>query len=153
MLRFRWRRCPDCLAQRCTEIKTQAMPDTYFDLVRRFPLIHIRDDAHLDAAQEIIDHLLQVELDRGAQEYLDVLTGLVEAYEDKHVPIRDASEADVLRELMNANRLSQPKLARAVGIAQSTISAVLNGSRSLTKDQVITLARHFGVAPGAFLPR
>jgi plasmid maintenance system antidote protein VapI len=54
---------------------------------------------------------------------------------------------------MSANRLSQPKLAKAVGIAQSTISAVLNGSRSLTKDQAITLARHFGVSPAAFLPR
>ena len=31
------------------------------------------------------------------------------------MPIEDASEADVLRELMNANRLTQPKLARAVG--------------------------------------
>jgi HTH-type transcriptional regulator/antitoxin HigA len=135
-----------------TKTKTQAMPDTYFDLVRRFPLTHIRDDAHLDAAQEIIDHLLQEDLELGAQEYLAVLTDMVETYEDKHVPIRDASEADVLRELMNANRLSQPKLAKAVGISQSTISAVLNGSRSLTKDQVIALAKHFGVAAGAFLP-
>ena len=88
----------------------------------------------------------------GAQEYLDALTDLVEIYEEKHVPIRDASEADVLRELMNANRLSQPKLARAAGISQSTISAVLNGTRSLTKEQVIALAKHFGIAPAAFLP-
>jgi HTH-type transcriptional regulator/antitoxin HigA len=135
-----------------TKPKTQPMPDSYFKLVRRFPLVHIRDDAHLDAAHQLIDDLLQEDLDLGAQEYLDVLTDLVETYEDKHVPIRDASEADVLRELMNANRLSQPKLAKAVGIAQSTISAVLNGSRSLTKGQVIALAKHFGVAPGAFLP-
>jgi HTH-type transcriptional regulator/antitoxin HigA len=129
------------------------MPDSYFALVRRLPLTHIRDDTHLKAAQEVIDRLLQEDLDLGAQEYLDVLADLVEAYEEKHVPIRDASEADVLRELMSANRLSQPKLAKAVGISQSTISAVLSGSRSLTKRQVIALARHFGIAPGAFLPR
>ena len=77
---------------------------------------------------------------------------MVEAYEDAHVPIRDASEADVLRELMNANGLTQPKLAKAVGIAQSTISAVLNGTRALTKNQIITLSRFFGVGPGAFMP-
>ena len=135
-----------------TKTKGRPMPDSYFDLVRRFPLTHIRDDAHLDAAQEVIDRLLQEDLDFGAQEYLDVLTDMVEAYEDQRVPIRDASEADVLRELMGANRLNQPMLAKAVGISQSTISAVLNGARSLTKAQVIKLAKHFAIAPAAFLP-
>ena len=84
----------------------------------------------------MIDALLQRECDQGARKYLNVLTDMVEAYEDEHVEIRDASEADVLRELMSANRLSQPKLAKAVAIAHP-ISAVLNGSRSLTKDQVV----------------
>ena len=134
------------------KIKTWTLSDTYFELVKRFPLTYIHDDDHLDAAQAVIDELLQQNLDEGAQEYLNVLTDMVEAYEDAHVPIQDASEADVLRELMNANRLTQPKLAKAVGISQSTISAVLNGARSLTKDQVITLARHFGIGPAAFLP-
>jgi HTH-type transcriptional regulator / antitoxin HigA len=131
---------------------SQALPATYFALVKRFPLTHIRDDDHLSAASAVIDQLLQRELDEGEREYLNVLTDMVEAYEDVHVPVQDVSEADVLRELMSANRLTQPKLARAVGIAQSTISAVLNGVRPLTKGQVITLARYFGVAPGAFLP-
>jgi plasmid maintenance system antidote protein VapI len=57
-----------------------------------------------------------------------------------------------LRELMRANGLSQNDLAKKVGIVQSTISAVLNGSRKLTKGQVIRLAEYFNVAPSAFLP-
>jgi transcriptional regulator with XRE-family HTH domain len=48
--------------------------------------------------------------------------------------------------------LSHTDLAKKVGIAQSTISAVLNGSRKLTKNQVIKLAAFFNVAPAAFLP-
>jgi HTH-type transcriptional regulator / antitoxin HigA len=128
------------------------LPDTYYDLVSEFPLIHIRDEAHLRAALDQIDRLLQESPDVGIQEYLDALTDLVEVYEEGRFPFRDASEADVLRELMGANRLSQPALAKEVGIAQSTLSAVLNGSRSLTKSQIITLARFFGVRPAAFLP-
>ena len=135
-----------------TKTDGRSLPDTYFALVKQFPLTHIRDDDHLAAASAVIDRLLQHELDEGEQEYLNVLTDMVEAYEDAHVPIRDASEADVLRELMNANGLTQPKLAKAVGIAQSTISAVLNGTRALTKDQIITLSKFFGVGPGAFMP-
>lgn len=119
--------------------------------MKRFPLTHIRDGKHLAAAQQMIDWLLQEEL-AGGEEYLDVLTDLVEAYEDRHEPIPDASEADVLRELMRSNGLSQSSLSKKVGISQSTISAVLNGIRSLTKEQIIALGRFFHVSPGAFLP-
>jgi HTH-type transcriptional regulator / antitoxin HigA len=137
-----------------TKVKAanRTLPDTYFERVRRFPLTHIRDDAHLDAAQGVIDGLLREELDLGAQEYLDALTDLVETYEAAHVTIPDAPEADVLRELVRASGLTQPDLAKKVGIAQSTLSAVLNGTRSLTKEQVVILARHFRVSPVAFLP-
>ena len=129
------------------------VPDTYWRLVKRFPLIHIRDETHLDEALEVINGLLRQDRDEGAQEYLDVLTDLVAAYEDEHVPMGDVSEADVLRELMRTNGLSQVELAKAVGIAQSTISAVLSGARSLTKGHVLKLAKFFGIGPAAFLPR
>ncbi len=125
---------------------------SYFKLVKQLPLVHIREDAHLEAAQDMIDRLLQEKLDKGAQEYLSVLTDLVEFYEDERHPVPDASEADILRELMRSNGLSQARLAKQVGISQSTISAVLNGDRSLTKEQVIALARFFRVSPAAFLP-
>jgi HTH-type transcriptional regulator/antitoxin HigA len=134
-------------------VKTALKPlsDRYFDLVKQFPLTRIRDDDHLDEAQEMIDRLMEEDLDNGAQAYLDVLTDLVEFYEDEHVLIPDASEADVLRELMRTADLSQGKLAKAVGISQSTISAVLNGTRSLTKEQVVKLATFFKVPSAVFL--
>src|SRR5690349_20432101 len=127
-------------------------PDTYDRLVKKFRLTRIRDEEHLEEAQEVIDRLLGQELDRGAREYLDALTALVEGYEGEHHPIPDASEADVLRLLMPSGGLSQARLAGKGGIAQSTLSAVLNGVRSLTKEQVVALAAFFHVAPGAFLP-
>src|SRR6188474_1057732 len=97
----------------------RTLPDTYFELVNQFPLAHIQDEDELAAAQEMIDQLLQRELDAGAQAYLDVLTDLVGTYEDDHYPIPDVSEADVLRELMRSNDLSQTKLAKMTRISQS----------------------------------
>lgn len=134
------------------KIASKTLPDSYMNLVKEFPLTRIKDDSHLDDAYAMIDRLLQTDLDKGAQEYLDALTDLVEKFEEEHVKIPDASEADVLRELMRANSLSQTKLATKVGISQSTISAVLNSSRSLTRNQVIKLAQFFKVSPAAFLP-
>jgi HTH-type transcriptional regulator / antitoxin HigA len=126
--------------------------DTYPQLVSQFRLVPIKDDNHLKGAHQMIDRLMQEDLDASGEDYLDVLVDLVEAYEEQHFPIADASDVDVLRELMRSNDLSQNDLAKRVRIAQSTISDVLNGNRKLTKGQVIKLAEFFHVAPAAFLP-
>jgi HTH-type transcriptional regulator/antitoxin HigA len=136
-------------------VKTAAPAATssYIALVKKFPLVCIRDGKHLKAATEVIHRLLQEELDHGAQDYLDTLTSLVIAYEDEHVPIGDASDVDVLRELMTANGLSQNELAKKVRIAQSTISDILKGRRKLNRDQIVKLAEFFNISPAAFLPK
>ena len=128
------------------------LPDTYFDLVRAFPLVHIRDDAHLDDALGMIEELLASDPDEGTQAYLDALTDLVEVYEAEHVRIPDASGADVLRALMESNGLGQTALAKRTGIAQSTLSAILGGRRKLTSNHIVTLAGFFNVRPAVFLP-
>lgn len=128
------------------------MPDSYFRLVKQFPLTHLRSEASVQAAQLMLDKLLEQDLDAGEREYVDALTDLVEIYEDEHEPLPDASEADVLRVLMQANGLNQTTLAKKAKISQSTLSAVLNGTRSLTRQQVVALAGLFHVSPAVFLP-
>jgi antitoxin component HigA of HigAB toxin-antitoxin module len=71
---------------------------------------------------------------------MSFLTGLVEDYEDGSVTIPDAAGADVLRELLRVNDLSQAKLAKDVGIMQSTLSELVNGRRRFTTDQWSHLA-------------
>ncbi len=129
-----------------------ALPNSYFELVRRFPLVHIEDEHYLMHAQMMLDSLLCRNLDEGGQAYLDALTDLVGVYEDENESIPDAPAGDVLRELIASSGLSQQKLAGAVGMAQSTISAVLSGNRKLTTGQMVKLARHFHVPPAVFLP-
>jgi HTH-type transcriptional regulator / antitoxin HigA len=93
------------------------------DLVLAFPLAVIKSDEHLEAAQEVLDRLLaQGELDDGAAMYLDALSDLVASYEDEHHAIAPASDADMLRHLMEARGASQTQVSRETGIAKSTIS-------------------------------
>ena len=129
-----------------------AMPDSYFELVKRFPLTHVRSRKHLGQAIALVDELLRKRLDRGAQEYLDALSDLISTYEDEHTPIPDASESDVLRELMRSSGHKQTALSKAVGISQSTLSAILTGEREMTKKHMIALATFFNVPPSVFLP-
>ena len=133
----------------------RAMPDLYFELVKAFPLTPIRDDAHLAGAQATIDAILARgdDVRAGGAEYLAVLADLVEAFEDEHYPTTPAPVPSLLRELMRSNGLTQAKLATEVGIVQSTISAILNGSRSPTTKQAEALGRRFNLDPGVFRPR
>lgn len=125
--------------------------DRYLDLVRRFPLRPLRTDADLDAAVELMDELIDRDgLSAAEQDYLDVLSDLVEAYEEVAVPIRPASDAEVLKYLLDERGMTQAAAAAGAGIATSTVSEVLAGKRTLTRAQVGKLARFLGVDPGVF---
>jgi HTH-type transcriptional regulator / antitoxin HigA len=84
------------------------------------------------------------------QDYLDVLSDLIEAYEDEAVLIRPAAAADVLRLLVESNDETQAAVAKRVGIPESTISEVLAGNRKLNRKQIGKLARYFPIEPGVF---
>lgn len=129
--------------------KTQ---DRYLDLVRQFPLRPLRTDTDLDAAIVVIDALIdRPELAAPEQDYLDVLSDLVEAYEAETIPMRPVGDADLLRFLIEQKQVTQAGAATGAGIAESTISEVLAGKRKLTRTQIAKLARYFHVEPSTFL--
>ena len=128
------------------------MPDTYFELVRRFPLVRIAGEAELDDALSFIDQLLAQELDAGGDLYLDTLTALVQAYEAQHHAIPDASPDVVLRELAEANGLTGAVIAERTGIVVSTISALMSGEQIPTPEQMTALGSLFHINPAVFRP-
>ena len=62
------------------------------------------------------------------------------------------SDAQMLRHLIEAKGVAQVQVARATGIAESTISAVLAGNRRLNRNHIEKLASYFHVGASAFLP-
>jgi HTH-type transcriptional regulator / antitoxin HigA len=133
--------------------KNGVVRDRYLDLIRAFPLRPIRSDRELGAALAVIDRLLdQRRLLREERDYLDVLSALVEQYETQRHPMPRVSDAEMLRHLIEAKGVAQVQVARATGIAESTISAVLAGHRRLGRNHIEKLARYFHVGPEAFMP-
>jgi HTH-type transcriptional regulator/antitoxin HigA len=120
--------------------------DSYLDLVRAFPLSSIRSDEHLDHAQQVMDRLLaKGKLDDGEQTYLDAISDLVAVYEDKHHAIEPASDADMLRHLLETKGVSQSQLSQHAGIAKSTISEVLAGKKPFSRQMIRKLADYLQV--------
>ncbi|MBL8830706.1 MAG: helix-turn-helix domain-containing protein [Planctomycetaceae bacterium] len=122
---------------------------TYLKRVAEFPLVSIRTEAQLRAAQQVIDQLLtQTKLDAGEQMYLDALSDLVATYEEAHYPIAPAADADMLKHLMDARGITQSQLHRDTDIPKSTISEILSGKKPFSRTIIRTLADYFQVNSG-----
>jgi HTH-type transcriptional regulator/antitoxin HigA len=83
------------------------------------------------------------------KQYAQVLLALIEAYEEEHHSIPDASPVDVLRTLMEANGLRQKDLAPIFG-SESIVSEVLHKKRDLNKTHIEKLSKQFHVSPAVF---
>ena len=79
----------------------------------------------------------------------ELLTLLVEDFEEKHYQLKAASPRDILKELMLANGLKQKDLLGVFG-TPSIISEVLRGKRRLTTEHIRRLSRRFRVSPEVF---
>ena len=120
--------------------------DSYQKHVMAFPLASIRSEKHLDAAQAVMDEILaKPTLDEGEELYLEALSDLVHAYEDEHHSIPPASDADMLRHLIEAKGVTQAIVSRDTGLAKSTISEVLSGRKRLSRRMIRALAAYFNV--------
>ena len=101
----------------------------------------LRSDADLAKAIKQIDNLLlKVALTRYEQTLLNALTDAVENYESHAVQMPAVSDVEMLRHLIEANDLTQVKLAEETGIAMSTISAILHGKRKMNVSHIRAFA-------------
>jgi len=98
----------------------------------------------------VLDQLASKERPTSEEEkYAEVLMTLIEAYEETHHTIANASPVEVLRALMEANELRQKDLAPILG-TESIVSEVLRGKRQLNKGQIEKLSKRFHVSPAVF---
>ena len=98
----------------------------------------------------VLDQLSAQELPTSEEEkYSEVLMTLVEAYEEEHYPIPDASPLEVLRALMGAHNLRQKDLVPIFG-SEGIVSEVLHKKRELNKTHIEKLRARFRVSPAVF---
>lgn len=125
-------------------ILSRESKDSYMELINQLLLVAIRSDKHLEEAESMIDELSARKLDKGEQEYLNVLGDLVSDYEDEHHPIEASTPADMLKHLLESYALTKGDLAAKIGVAPSQISNVLAG-RPFSTTMVEKLADRFGL--------
>jgi HTH-type transcriptional regulator/antitoxin HigA len=83
------------------------------------------------------------------QRLAELLTLLIEDFEEKHYALKAATPEKVVKELMLSNNLKQKDLLDIFG-TPSIVSEVLNGKRNLTTEHIRRLSLRFRVSPEVF---
>jgi HTH-type transcriptional regulator/antitoxin HigA len=128
-----------------------AVSPAYTALLAKFPPRVIRteaqNDSYVNALYEL--ELRQKKWSADEAELADLLTLLIEDFEEKHYALPKASPLEVIGFLMEEHGLKQKDLADVFG-TPSIVSEVLRGKRELNKEQIRRLSERFGVSPEMF---
>jgi HTH-type transcriptional regulator/antitoxin HigA len=101
---------------------------------------------------EIIDALAGQKLNADQEDYLLLLSGLVEQHEADTLPKRRAvSGLAMLRYVLGENDLTGDDLAGIIGVDRSVAYRILKGERGLTTAHIKALRNRFGVSADVFV--
>jgi HTH-type transcriptional regulator/antitoxin HigA len=81
---------------------------------------------------------------------LELLYVLIEQFENDNYPIPEGSPLAILRHLMEENNIKQEELIGIIG-SRGVVSEVVNGKRSISKNQAKALAEFFHVDVSLFI--
>lgn len=122
----------------------------YRELVDAFPPRLIGGNKDLDRTWAQIEALLtKSKRSKAEDDYLALLSDLVERWEEDHVEVPRLDGIELVRELLDDNQLPQRALLRIFG-TDSVVSEVLSGKRELQRKHIEGLAEFFNVSPAAF---
>ena len=134
-------------------VKRKLNTRKYGELLLRVLPRTIRTEAEYDRMAEAVSRLAVKGEDKLTLEedaLLELLTVLIERYDDEHYRIPDAPPHAVIQMLMQDRGLRHKDLMPILG-SRGTTSDVINGKRNPSKSQIKALADFFRVSPEVFM--
>ncbi len=84
------------------------------------------------------------------QDEVELLTFLIEKWDQDHNSFEDSDPIELLRSLMEEHKLKSKDLVEILGVSKGLVSAILNYKKGLSKEIIRALATHFGLSQEAF---
>ncbi len=137
---------------KCTKVRAPRFNSAHYGelLLETLPAV-IQSEAEYNRLTATMNKLaVKPRLSPEEDRLLDLLTVLVEAYDQKHYAIPQATPAMVIRMLMQDRNLRNKDLEPVLGSSGVT-SEVINGKRNPSKSQIKALAQFFKVSPELFV--
>lgn len=125
---------------------------TYGSLLAAYqPKIIASEDEYNHTLESIEQMMVRgEELTPEENSLLELLSILVEIYEDSQFPVEPSSPQNILLHLMDARELKQSDLVGVIG-SKGIVSEIVNGKRSISKAQAKALGEFFHVSPALFI--
>ena len=113
----------------------------------------IHNDAELEMYTDALFRLTSLESPSSSEiEAIELLTLLVERYEEEHYSIPESDPLSVVRFLVEQQNLIQRDLIPQFG-SESAVSMFMTGQRNLTLEQVRKLSTRFNLSADVFIPK
>jgi HTH-type transcriptional regulator/antitoxin HigA len=119
-------------------------------LTRTLPRVIRSDEEYERITNELMLIDGRDDLTPEERELAELLTLLIDEYEERRYPIPQASPQEVLRHLTESRNLTQKDLWKIFG-SKGITSEVFHGKRSISKTQAKKLAIFFGVSAELFI--
>jgi HTH-type transcriptional regulator/antitoxin HigA len=128
-----------------------AVSPAYTALLVRFPPRIIRSEEQNENYIQVLYELEQRRDGWGTEEseLADLLTLLIEDFEDRNYELPKSSPLETIEFLMDQHGLKQKDLLDVFG-TRSIVSEVMNGKRELNKEHIRRLSERFHVSPELF---
>lgn len=119
-------------------------------------MIKIKNEVEYRATMARIEELLPLVDDNTPMDdknliELDLLSGLVEEYENIHYHIKTPTLIDVIKLRMFEMDLNQNDLAKILDVSKSRVSDYLNGRSEPTLQVARVISRELNISPGIVL--
>ncbi len=119
-------------------------------LKRTLPHVIRTEEEHERLANELLRLDERENPSAEERELGELLTVLIDEYEERRYPIRKAGPRQTLRHLMEARSLTQKDLWKVFG-SKGITSEVFHGKRAISKTQAKRLAAFFHVSAELFI--
>ena len=98
---------------------------------------------------DLLENLVVVD-DRKVQDEIDLLTLLIEKWENEHNTFSDLDPIKIIKSLMTEHNLKAKDLVEILDLSKGTISKILNYHKGLSKDTIRRLSNYFKVTQETF---
>ncbi|MFA6288615.1 MAG: helix-turn-helix domain-containing protein [Opitutaceae bacterium] len=128
------------------------LPVRYAELVALHMPRPIHDRVAYDNTVEVVDALAGHKLNADQEDYLELLSQLVETYEADHLKSYPKVKGlGALQFLVAENQLTGDDLAKLLGVDRSTAYKILKGARNVTTEHIRILCARFSVSAELFI--
>lgn len=109
----------------------------------------IKNREQYDRYCETLSELVEQDSD-SLQDEIELLTLLIEKWDDDHNTFEDSDPVEIIKSLMAEHALKAVELSSILNLSKGTLSKILNYRKGLSKETIRKLSGYFKVSQEAF---